>query len=87
MTEAKAACGRSILVIHTNVNISETAFPIRPVSYEGETKHCSTGHGHITKMATVSTYGKSKKISNEQDLLNGHRKFNEWKKLMTLVLM
>ena len=49
-----------------NIFSSETAWPIKvkfhmKPPWDGETKVCSNGPGHMTKMATMPIYGKNLK--------------------------
>ena len=55
----------SYVVVHTLLNIfsSETAWPIKvkfhmEPPWDGGTKVCSNGQGHMTKMAATPIYGK-----------------------------
>ena len=53
----------------SNVFTSETAWPIKAKFYveppwEGGTKVCINGPGHMTKMAVMSIYGKKLKKSS-----------------------
>ena len=53
----------------SNVFSSETAWPIKDVEppWEGGTKVCINGPGHMTKMAATPIYGKNlKKISSPE---------------------
>ena len=56
----------------SNVFFSETAWPIKAKFYveppwEGGTKVCINGPGHMTKMAATSIYGKNLKKSSLQN--------------------
>ena len=59
----------------SNVFFSETAWPIKAKFYvetpwEGGTKICINGPGHMTKMAAMPIYGKTlKKSSPEPEVL------------------
>ena len=53
----------------SNIFSSETSKPIKvklhmEPPWDGGTKVCSTGHGHMTKMATMPVYGKNFKKSS-----------------------
>ena len=55
----------------SNVFFSETAWPIKAKFYveppwEGGTKVCINGPGHMTKMATMPVYGKNLKKSSPE---------------------
>ena len=59
-------CGRSPF---SNIFSSETAWPIKAKFYveppwEGRTKVCINGPGHMTKMAAMPIYGKNLKQSS-----------------------
>ena len=63
---------RPTVVVRTISNIfsSETAWPIKAKFYveppwEGGTKVCINGQGHMTKMAAMPIYGKNLKKSSE----------------------
>ena len=57
----------------SNVFSSETAWPIKAKFYveppwEGGTKVCINGPGHMTKMAAMPIYGKNLKKSSSPEL-------------------
>ena len=65
--------GSPSFVVHTLLNSfsSETAWPIKvkfhmAPPWDGGTKLCSNGPGHITKMATMSIDGKNLKKSSSE---------------------
>ena len=49
---------------------SEAEFHVKP-PWDGETKVCSNGPGHMTKMAVMPIYGKNFKISSQESLKLG----------------
>ena len=56
----------------SNIFSSETAWPIKAKFYveppwEGRTKVCINGPGHMTKMAAMSIYGKNLKKSSSPE--------------------
>ena len=56
----------------SNINFSETAWPIKAKFYveppwEGGTKVCINGPGHMTKMAAMPIYGKNLKKSSSPE--------------------
>ena len=56
----------------SNIFSSETAWPIKAKFYveppwEGGTKDCINGPGHMTKMATMPIYGKNLKKSSSPE--------------------
>ena len=58
-------------VLSTVSNISETTGPIEvkfhvEPPWNGGTKVCSNGPGHMTKMATMPIYGKNLKTSSPE---------------------
>ena len=70
-THAPASVRRRPSLI-SNIFSSETAWPIKAKFYveppwEGGTKVCINGPGHITKMAAMPIYGKNLKKSSSPE--------------------